>query len=221
MSVSKAVTTECYLCGQRPAVTRDHVFPRLLFPKGRAPTNLPTLPACIQCNNQLSEYEEAFQHLILSGRALDTAVARAVWDTKVRPSLNNNKRRSRQTLLSHVEIQKAVTFWEHQLHDWPVLNVSRDVVDQVLGKIAKGLYFLEFGHRLPEDVRIEVWFAQDRYERLVDPELMPFVRKSEVAKDILTYWRVVAADKPTASITWFVFYHWNMFCVITTPPDRV
>lgn len=125
----------------------------------------------------------------------------------------------RQRVLGHTEIRKAVTFHGQQLHDWPVLKVDPEIIRRVLGKFARGLYYVECGERLPEDVKIEVWFAQDRYERLVVPELMPYARKTEVAKDILTYWRVVATDKPAASMTWFVFYRWNVFCVATVPPE--
>ncbi|MSQ41117.1 MAG: hypothetical protein EXR55_05610 [Dehalococcoidia bacterium] len=68
-------------------------------------------------------------------------------------------------------------------------------------------------------MKIEVWFSQDQYEHLIVPQLMPYARKTEVAKDILTYWRVIAADNPAASMTWFIFYRWNVFCVATVPPE--
>lgn len=93
-------TQLCYLCGRCQATTRDHVFPRLLFPKGKSPTKLRTLPACFRCNNELSKDEELFQQLLLSRRALDTDAAREVWDTKVRPNLNNSKPRLRQSVLT-------------------------------------------------------------------------------------------------------------------------
>ena len=159
--------------------------------------------------------------MILSGRALDTDVAREVWDTKVRPNLENEKRRLRQRVLSHVEIRTALTFHGEQLYDWPVLNVDRESVRRVLGKIVSGLYFLDQGKRLPEDVKIEVWFAQDHYESLIVPELMPHARKTEVATNILTYWRAVATDNPVASMTWLVFYRWNVICVATMPAELV
>lgn len=217
--ISNSHTQVCYLCGQRLGDTRDHVFPRLLFPKGKAPTNLITLPACAQCNNKLSKDEEVFQQLILSGRALDTDVAREVWETKVRPNLKDKNRGLRQRVLRQTEIRKSVTFWGQQLHNWPVLNVDSASITRVLSKTVRGLYYLECRERLPDDVKIEVWFSQDQYERLIVPQLMPYARKTEVAKDILTYWRVIAADNPAASMTWFVFYHWNVFCVATVPPE--
>lgn len=81
----------CYLCGQRLATTLDHIFPRLLFPKGGNYSKLPPrLPACQECNSTLSKDEELFQQLVLSWRALDTPEARRVWDTKVRPNLRGN-----------------------------------------------------------------------------------------------------------------------------------
>lgn len=68
-------------------------------------------------------------------------------------------------------------------------------------KVVKGLYHLECEKRLPHDVKIEVRFAQDQYDRLIVPELMPYAQKTDVAENILSYWRCVAADKPTASLT--------------------
>ena len=217
--VSDPPTQVCYLCGQRQATTRDHVFPRLLFATGNAPTNLLTLPACLKCNNDLSKDEEIFQQLILSGRALDTPDARKVWETKVRPNLKNEKRRSRHLVLSHIEIRKAVTFHGQQLHDWPVLKVHPETIRRVLGKFARGLYYAECRERLPEDVKIEAWFALDQYEHLVAPEIMPYGQKTVLANNILTYWRAVATDRPAATLTWFVFYRWNVFCVATVPPE--
>ncbi len=116
-----------------------------------------------------------------------------------------------------MEIADAVNLHGQQLQHWPIIKVDRKSIERVAGKFARGLYYLEQGRRLPEDATIEVGFAQDRYERLFDPEIMPYARKTEIAKDTLTCWRVVASDNPVASMSWFALFRWNILWVATMP----
>lgn len=213
----------CYLCGRVPGTTKDHIFPRLLFPKGGSYPKLPPrLPACQQCNNALSQDEELFQQLALSWRALDTPEARKVWDTKVRPNLRGKRPCLRPRVLKYTELVPFVNQAGQQIGRWPVLKVPPEIVERVLAKMVKGLYYLETHTPLPINTEISVSFAQQNpsgIKKIDLPEIRSRAKRCVVgSEDILVYWRATAADQPLASITWFVFYRWNAFCVITLPP---
>lgn len=53
-------TQLCIYCQRRPATTRDHVPPKLLFPPPR-PSSLITVPACKRCNEKASLDDEHFR----------------------------------------------------------------------------------------------------------------------------------------------------------------
>ena len=212
----------CYICGARPGDTLDHIFPRMLFPKSDAYTDLPRrLPACKECNNALSKDEELFQQLVLSWRALDTPQARRVWNTKIRPNLRGKRPALRHRVLKHTEFAPLVNQLGKQFGTWPVLKISRDVADRVLKKMAKGLYYLEAGNPLPPDVEMQVFHGGQNsagIQKIILPEILETTKKVAVgSEDILVYYRAVASDQPMASMTWFIFYRWNNFCVATLP----
>ena len=83
---------QCYLCGIRPADTKDHLFPSGLFNRP-LPTNLITLPACRECNNALSSDEEQFRVFVASGKAIETEAGFRVWTERIRPDLKESRPR--------------------------------------------------------------------------------------------------------------------------------
>jgi hypothetical protein len=51
------------------------------------------------------------------------------------------------------------------------LEMNRQIINRVLSKIAKGLYYLETGAILPQDIRILMDYAHGKPERFVSPPL--------------------------------------------------
>ena len=89
--VDNTNTNTCYLCGLRPAETKDHLFPRGLFPRP-LPSNLPRgLPSCKQCNNELSKDEEQFRLFLASGMAYESNAGRRIWDERIRSALKGRR----------------------------------------------------------------------------------------------------------------------------------
>jgi hypothetical protein len=72
----------CVYCGQRDAVTDDHVPPKSLFGKPR-PT-LVTVPSCLQCNAGASKDDEYFRTMIAFRHDLDHPDASAAFDAAMR-----------------------------------------------------------------------------------------------------------------------------------------
>lgn len=213
----------CYVCGKRTAEELDHVFPRALFAAGANFTNLPRrLPACHECNNSLSKDEELFQQLILSWRALDTSEGRSLYETKAGPNLRNRERGLRRRVVEHTKWVPLLDEMGKHVGAWPVMEVPREVVDRVLQKMVKGLYTFETGEVLPSEVEIDVRYAgqnPEEFHRVTLPDIIARSRRSVVgSEDVLVVYRGVAEDNVLATITWFVFYKWHIFCVTTLPP---
>lgn len=58
----------CIYCGNM-ANTKDHTPPKSFFSRP-APSNLITIPACLECNKSYSNDEEYFRTIISSARSL-------------------------------------------------------------------------------------------------------------------------------------------------------
>lgn len=206
---------QCYLCGVRPADTNDHLFPSGLFNKP-LPTNLLTLPACRKCNNALSSDEEQFRVFLASGRAFERNAGFRIWTERIRPDLKRG--RLKPLIRSQVKMAKVLSGSGELLGHTLILEVDRAIITRVLRKIAKGLYFLDSGSVLPDNVQIFVDYADGQPERFISPPLDEAIKRAkriDLGDGVVTYWRNTIKDEPTASITWLKFYEDKLFMICT------
>lgn len=199
----------CYLCGSKQADTRDHIFPKNLFPRPM-PANLPTGPACRESNNSFSDDEELFRALVTSGMAYETTSGRHIWDKRVRPSLQQN-RRGFKTLL-----RKLVTEVKLPSGSALALEFKPERVNRVLSKIAKGLYYIDRGESLPNNVKL--LFRYDEPRKLIEPpldEAIKGAKKTVLGENVIVYWRNTVEGDPANSMTWLVFNRFHCFLILT------
>ena len=112
----------CYLCGLKQAETRDHLFPKSLFPRP-LPSNLPKgLPACRQCNNELSKDEEQFRFFLASGTAYESEAGRRIWDERIRSALRGRRPGFKQLARSMLNMAKVQSESGMELEYWPILE---------------------------------------------------------------------------------------------------
>ena len=214
----------CYLCGGRPADNKDHLFPKGLFPRP-IPTNLPRrLPACKQCNQGLSKDEELFRAFVASGMAYESKPGFRIWNERVRPDLKGGRSGLKPFLQSLTKIARVVSesgaFLSHTL----ILEIDPEPINRVLRKIAKGLYFLDTGQVLTNDVQILVGYAADQPDRFVSPpldEAIKGAKRTDLGNGVVTYWRNTMKDDPTASLTWLKFYKDKLFMICTYREDTL
>ncbi len=210
----------CCLCGVRIVETSEHVFPRCLFNKP-LPKNLLTVPACYECNNALSKDEELFRVMIASGMAYETRAGNQIWDERIRPDLKGKRKGLKRYISSLVKQIRIVNNLGDTLGYVSVLKVNRDSVNRVLTKIAKGLYYIDTGKILPNNVNI----LFDNYEEnkgiLAPPldEAIKNSKKTALGNGEVTYWRNVIKDNPEESLTWLRFYEDKVFLICTTRQD--
>lgn len=203
-----SVRKKCYICGSKLADTKDHLFPSSLFNKP-LPTNLPTLPACTECNNALSSDEEQFRVFLASGMAYETEHGFRIWNERIRPDLKGHRPRLKPLIRSYIRKARVLSESGALLGHTLVLEMDREIINRVLRKIAKGLYYLDTGAVLPENVQILVDYADSKPERFISPpldEAIKGAKKVDLGNGVVTYWRNTMKDDPTNSMTWLMFY---------------
>jgi len=152
------MTKTCYLCGDKPATTKDHIFPKSLFNKP-APSNLPqSLPTCEQCNNELSKDEELFRFFVASGMAYESNAGNRIWNERIRPALKGKRTGLKPLIRSMVKQARVVTESGNFVGYSDILEMNREPINRVLRKIAKGLYYLDTQRVLPNEVEILVGY---------------------------------------------------------------
>lgn len=139
----------CYVCGraftpERPP-TQDHVIPRCWFPRP-LPKNLPTCKACSACNGSLSEREERLRNLFSRMHAQEPAALAEVYE-----------RASRSARPPPPIIGEML----HQLDSGLFVRaklapVNYADIHAVFRKIARKLFFIEYGRPLPQDLPLVV-----------------------------------------------------------------
>jgi hypothetical protein len=212
---------ECYLCGTLCSYTRDHIFPRGLFPDP-APTNLPTAPACETCNNSLNKDEELFRNFVASGMAYEFPSGKSIWDGHIDPSLRKN-RAGIKTLV--VQLTKERPFYSSDgkyLGQWFTFEPPAERIYRVLHKIAKGLYYLKNKKPMPEEAEFYCIPSNETPEKLIEEpwsNYFPGGQPSVLGDYVVAYWQTVAYDDPAATATWMVFYRCNAFLLLTYPKD--
>jgi len=211
------VRKKCYICGSKLADTRDHLFPSGLFNKP-LPTNLPTLPACTECNNALSSDEEQFRVFLASGMAYENEPGFRIWNERIRLDLKGRRPRLKPLIRPYIRKARVLSESGALLGHTLILEIDRGIINRVLRKIAKGLYYLDTGAVLPEYVQILVDYANGKPERFISPpldEAIKGAKKVDLGDGVVTYWRNAVKDDPTNSITWLMFYKDKLFMICT------
>jgi hypothetical protein len=88
----------------------------------------------------------------------------------------------------------------------------------MLRKIAKGLYYLETGKPLPDNVKLLFKYAGDEPRKLIQPpldEAIKSAKKTVLGENVIAYWRNTIDGDPANSMTWLVFNRFHSFLILT------
>lgn len=161
--------TRCIYCGISEGTTKDHVPPKNLFPKPR-PADLVTVPCCQTCRLGQSLDDEYFTRMVtMRHDVAEHPAAAQVLEVVHRSLTKPHKRRFTQALLQSVrefEVRSPAGLY---LGSGPSYQVDLDRLCRVIKRTTLGLYFKEFGVRLPDSHSCQV-YAMDGFSRS-DPGL--------------------------------------------------
>jgi len=196
----------CVLCGENVATTRDHVPPKGLFKGSKAGLSLITVDACAGCNNGASDYDEAFRTYLSLEAGRSNAAKVALWDEGAKKSLARKPRFRQELGASAKEVIDPLT------GEWRIaIPVPVRLVDQVLGRTARGLHYFHTHRILAPHTRVLV----DKADGLIDLNSggLEHMGLGEVGGPIFRYrWAVAPEDNDSGlwvlqfheSITYFV-----------------
>lgn len=147
----KAVKSEkCVICGEREAVTRDHVPPKNLFPVPR-PNDLVTVPACRECNNGASVEDEDFRTYLSLQIGRQNHLTEKLWFDGAQKSLTRRKSLQQQILASLRPIQVQT---KTGVESKTAFEVPERIYRRVFERVVRGLYYHHFGKILGKGVPI-------------------------------------------------------------------
>ena len=141
----------CVFCGRRRLLTKDHVPPKCLFgEKGKRPSDLVTVPACKNCNMKASGDDE-YLRLVLAGTV---EASRHPVAGSLMPAITRSLGRPEaigfaKMFVQNVSIVRTFTSSGLYVGKMPALSVDHMRLARIIEKIIRGLFFEEYGKRLP------------------------------------------------------------------------
>jgi hypothetical protein len=142
---------QCIYCGRQGPTTSDHVPPKTLFPSP-LPKNLITVPACRECNSAFSKDDEFFRLVLVIDEKTKGNPAREALVPAVKRSLARFRGQGLASALwSSTQSVERITAEGLYAGAGTFFTMDGKRLDRILTRIAEGLYFHEFGHRVPQD----------------------------------------------------------------------
>ncbi|MFH0769368.1 MAG: hypothetical protein V1932_07375 [Chloroflexota bacterium] len=98
------------------------------------------------------------------------------------------------------------------------LEIDQNRVNSILNKIAKGLYYLDTGEPLPNNVKLLFRYAGDEPRKLIEPpldEAIKGAKRTVLGENVIAYYRNIVEGDPANSMTWIVFNRFHSFFILT------
>lgn len=165
----------CIYCGLERTLTDDHIPPKSIFPRPRA-TNLITVPCCSDCNHDAHLDDMYFKDVLVSMYDVKDHPAIPKLHSATRLRVNSVRNTFyRQMLFGRTKKVHAMTASGVYLGEKTGFHVDTLRIKRVLERIARGLYFNDFGQPLSKDYTF-VTLYPDEFD-LIRVPIMPRLRK--------------------------------------------
>jgi hypothetical protein len=191
----------CVYCGQSDNhITVDHIPPKNLFPDPK-PSNLITVPCCLQCNQKVAKDDEYFRTVI----TMREDIAKHPEAVRVLPTVQKGLQRPqargfRKAFLAALRKAEIQTTGGLYLGNTTVLAVNSMRLERVASRIIQGLFYHEKAKHLPEQYEA-VAYAPSRW----------VFRRNEEVNNQLVELATCTRSQPLKSIGDGVFSY--KFCV--------
>jgi hypothetical protein len=209
--MKKPYSEICVYCGQK-ATTRDHVPPKQIFPKPR-PDSLETVPACFKCNNLLAKDEDYFLATFMFSEAGVSEAGKKLWEQRLHRMYDNNLglRRKIAQYIKPLDIySQQGLFVEKRV----TIEFDENRLDNVVCKIVKGLYYIEYKKILPTTITLNCLLLRTQEEYDVAQNYVSSLKNgSKTWKGIFQY-RFNRTKDDLGSMWILTFYDFATFWVI-------
>ena len=215
----------CIYCGSTEALTDDHIPPKTLFPKPR-PSNLITVRSCRKCNEGASKDDEYFR-LMISMRH-DTGDHPAV--KKILPSIYRSLQKPRkkgfqQALFNSMGAMDVVSGAGVSLGTAQGYDVDLARLDRVAARLTTGLFYHQFGKRIPSDFHVTAYSADGLENVDADAKTRVINIFDEVTRNephifgdgVFAYWFQQVQGHDTMGAWVLAFYQRVGFLCLVTP----
>jgi hypothetical protein len=149
------VAIACVYCGNNPGTTSDHVPPKNLFPRPK-PVNTVTVPCCEACQAEFKKDEDAFMAWVTFGPAGESSAGKLLWEQKLNRTYQKDaglkKVMARSFKKISLETPEGIYIGERL-----AISIDPERKNNVLRKIVKGLFWVEYKERLPKGISIEIY----------------------------------------------------------------
>jgi len=210
-------------------VTDDHAPPRNIFPKPR-PSDLITVPACLNCNASTSKDEEYFRlKLCLGEQVGDNAAARKNRATIFRSLERPQAAGLRRSLVSDIRTVQVRTPAGIYLGRRLAFDVDIERIFRVVEKTVRGLFFNETGQRLHPGYEVRVHSDDtlrdepaEVLEEWRQTIIIPLAHKTAkvIGNGTFSYRFHVTGEDPFLSVWALTFYSKVSFLCLTGPRER-
>lgn len=194
----------CVICGKKPATTDDHIPPKCLFPKPR-PSDLITIPACLECNKSTETLDEEFRVFVNVFVGKQTPESKLLWESQTLPTVQHNRKLLQKVKSSfqpgYITSKGGIILGEADLVVWD------DSPNQVIEKMIRGLYFYHFDEILADRAVIVV--DQVKELTMEKVECVKSLSCNCIADGQFMYRYARANDEPLSSI-WLLIFHKNL-----------
>ena len=171
----------CAYCG-KPGTTKDHVFPRQIYPVSRASSRvqLLTVPACESCNGSWSDDEVVFRNVLTLCGETPNEARKELWASTIQRSFAEADGQHRIAQLADrmraIDVHGQARTMIFPGKDQSVLRVVR--------KAIRGLSYHHFMEGCVPDER--VWADVLLYK--VPDHLLPELQHSHRDPEVVEYW---------------------------------
>ncbi|TAK07952.1 MAG: hypothetical protein EPO39_05505 [Candidatus Manganitrophaceae bacterium] len=204
------MATLCIYCGVEPGTTNDHVPAKNLFPKPLP--KLITVPSCGTCNQRYKKDEELFRAWILFGSAGVTKHGKLLWDQKLHRGYKKNLGLKKVIARSLRQVDLVTQGGIYIGRRWEISPDAKRI-ENVLWKIVRGLFWVEYKERLPEDIPTEIIPIHSKRDPRIS-EAIPRTRQSAAFWEGIFECRYIRSHMNTYESFWLMaFYRQNYFAV--------
>ena len=193
----------CVYCGSTTQITREHVFPKNLFPPPR-PRNLITVPACESCNKSYDQDDEYFRAFVVTA-GVEDPTGRKMWDEKVFGPTLRRSPKLKKTLVDSLRKVEYKSPGGIYLGERREIRFGRSRVNRIIEKSVRGLYMHHLGRALRSQSTFRIIFNPKlKNLEAVVADCGPPIRIGD--GNVVQCRFAYVPESPEQSLWWLMFY---------------